>query len=108
MSYPGAGNSGLTTAAVQGVTNASESFVNEGTVPTLTGTGIAFVAPDTITDSGNGLAVFNAGQMIEVSHATLNSNIYKVKTVAAGTITVYEQIVADEAAGALIELRQGG
>lgn len=73
--------------------------------PVLTGTGIAFVAAGTITDSGNGLAVFKAGQSIEAAGSPLNSRTYVVQTSAAGSLTVLPGVVQEEAAGAVISIR---
>jgi len=52
------------------------------------GVTIAFTAPDTITDSANGLAVFRVGQRIRIQGSTINDNAYVCKTVAAGTIVI--------------------
>lgn len=57
---------------------------------TYTASTIAFVdsGPDTITDSANGLASFQAGQTIVVSGSTSNDGVYVVDTAVAGTITL--------------------
>lgn len=49
---------------------------------------ISFTGPGTIADSANGLGVFRIGQSIRVQGSTLNDNVYVVRTVAAGSITV--------------------
>lgn len=107
MTFTGKSASGLTNAAVQGVTSASRGFINEGVIPTVTSTGISFTAPNQMDDSNSGLAVFNQYQLIEISNSPLNSNIYKIATVAAGTITFFEQNIQNESAGAAVEVRQG-
>ena len=71
----------------------------------IRGTGIAFVATGTITDSGNGLAVFKVGQAIEVLGSPLNSRTWIVQTSAAGTLTVLPAMVQAESAGATIAIR---
>lgn len=74
----------------------------------LTGTGISFTATGTIADSGNGLAIFGAGQRIEVRGSPLNSAVYAVVTSAAGTLTVLPALVQSEAAGATITIEKAG
>lgn len=69
------------------------------------GTGIAFTAPGTITDSGNGLAIFRPGQAIEVSGSAFNSRRFVVGTSAAGTLTVLPGIVQSAVAGPSITIR---
>jgi len=89
---------------VNGTTNArikESDFASSG----YSATTIAFVAPDTITDSANGLARFVVNEEIEVCNSTVNSSVFKVKTAAAGTITVYSQNVTAESAGGLFMIR---
>jgi len=47
-------------------------------------------SPDSITDTGNGLAIFEPGDMITVEGAATGANDgdYEILTVAAGTITI--------------------
>jgi hypothetical protein len=71
----------------------------------LTGTGIAFVATNQITDSGNGLAVFKVGQSIDVLGSPLNSRTWTVTASAAGTLTVLPALVQAESAGASINIK---
>lgn len=61
--------------------------------------------PDTITDSANGFADFAAGTFILVSGSASNNAIYRVTTVAAGTLTLdsTEQLTA-ELAGASVTI----
>lgn len=66
---------------------------------TLTAATIAFAAPDTMTDTGNGLGIFASGDIVEVEGTTLNDGIYEVDTAAAGTITFIEQTIVLEALG---------
>lgn len=69
------------------------------------GTTIAFVASsDTITDSGNGLAGFEVGCDIHVSGSASNDGEYRVTASAAGTLSVFPQVV-DESASLAIEIR---
>ena len=73
----------------------------------VTGTGIAFVAPDTITDSGSGLGIFASGDYIRVTSVSgVNDGIYEVDTAAAGTITTIEQTISAESAGPSITLAE--
>ncbi len=73
--------------------------------PTLTAITIAFnetATPDTITDSGNGFvtAGFKAGDIVTVSGSTSNDNDYTIVSVAAGTLTLGNGVLAlDEIAG---------
>jgi hypothetical protein len=73
--------------------------------PNIRGTGIAFSGPATITDSGNGLAVFKVGQALDIVGSPLNSRTWIVATSAAGTLTVTPAIVQSEVAGATISIR---
>ncbi len=59
---------------------------------------ISYTAPDTISDSGNGLGGFSEGDVISVRGSTSNDGIYTVITSAAGEITVNEPVV-NEGAG---------
>jgi hypothetical protein len=81
------------------------SFSGDKGGPNVRGTGIAFVASGTITDSGNGLAVFKVGQSIEVLGSPLNSRTFVVQTSAAGSVTVLPGVVQSEDAGATIAIR---
>lgn len=76
---------------------------------TYMSTGIAFVAPDTITDSGNGLGVFSVGQTLQVIGSAKNTRWWKILTVAAGTITISSSqvggVVTAESAGPTIRLK---
>ena len=80
-----------------------------GTPVEVTGTGIAFVedTTDTITDTGNGLAVFLLGYMVHVSGAGEDDNNgWKgpVLATAAGTLTIPDGQIVDESAGESITL----
>lgn len=72
--------------------------------PNVAGTGISFTATDTIADSGNALAVFGVGEMIEIRGAASNSRVFRVVTSAAGTLTVLPALVANESAGASMRI----
>jgi hypothetical protein len=71
---------------------------------TVVGTGISFTAPDTIADSGNGLAAMGVNAQIEVRGSPKNSRVFDVVTSAAGTLTVRPALVTSEAAGASITI----
>ena len=60
-------------------------------------------APDEITDSGNGLAVFEVDEVVESQGSTSNDGVDIVQTVAAGALGV-DDAVTLEAAGAAIIL----
>lgn len=73
--------------------------------PIITAITIAFnetATPDTITDTGTGFvtAGFKAGDLITVSGSTSNDGNYTIVTVAAGTLTLGNGVLAlDEIAG---------
>ena len=72
----------------------------------LTGTGIAFAAttPGTITDTGNGLAIFKTGDVLIVTGSGLHDGTYNISTGnVAGTIRTTEATLL-EAAGATVSL----
>ena len=72
----------------------------------LTGTGIAFAAttPGTITDTGNGLAIFKTDDVLIVTGSASNDGTYNISTGnVAGTIRTTEATVL-EAAGATVSL----
>ena len=65
----------------------------------LTATTISFTAPDTIGDTGSGLAIFAIGDFIRVAGTPTNDGLYEVLTSAAGTLTLVEQTILTQAAG---------
>lgn len=74
---------------------------------TVSDTTIAFVDsnPDTITDSNNGLANFQVGDVLEVSGSASNDGTYTIATVSAGTITLDAgDSLSAEGAGASVTL----
>ena len=71
---------------------------------TLTDTTISFTAPDTIGDTGNGLAIFGIGERIRIAGSTGNNAIFEVLTSSASTLTVVEQSILTEAAGPSITI----
>lgn len=81
----------------------SRSFSrNPGAGTTRTATTISFIAPETIADSGNGLACFIAGQRITVRGSARNSRVWTVATSAPGALTVIPALVTTEAADTTI------
>ncbi len=74
----------------------------------VTGTTISFTAGSTIADSGSGFGSLVVGQWIEVSGAATaaNNGVFKLATVAAGSITVEQGTLATESAGATVTVRQ--
>lgn len=77
---------------------------NKGGV--LKGAGISFTNPATIADSGNGLAIFAAGSVIQVEGSPKNSRRLRVTASSAGSLTVSGGALTTESAGAAITLRQ--
>ena len=73
----------------------------------LRGTGIAFAATNSITDSGNGLAVFSVGDSIRVEGSASNNGRFTVTSVAAGTLGVAETVVTEAAGNSILLQRIG-
>lgn len=71
----------------------------------LAGTTIGFGATNTITDSGNGLAIFGVNEVIEVRGSADNDGEYIVSASAAGSLTVTPG-TSTESAGASVEIRR--
>lgn len=84
-------------------TTDNQSIATGGTAVTLTAATIAFTSPDTITDSGNDLIKFLAGDYIEISGSASNNGTFLVSTTSAGTITVPSGITT-EGAGATVTI----
>lgn len=76
--------------------------------PTLRAATISFTGPNTIADSGNGLAIFPAGARVRVQGSAANNREFVVVTSAAGTLTVRPSRVTSAAAGPTVELRRIG
>ncbi|MDX1341260.1 MAG: hypothetical protein R3227_02875 [Reinekea sp.] len=79
----------------------------------LTATTISFTSPDTIGDTGSGLAIFSVGDRLRIEGAGAGTNagkIVKVATVVAGTITIeqnqFEPTLDTQAAGGSVTLTQ--
>ncbi len=81
----------------------NQSIGTGGSTTVLTASTISFTAPDTISDSGNGLAIFPATKYIEISGSASNDGSYLVSTSAAGTLTVPSGITT-EGVGASITI----
>jgi hypothetical protein len=71
-------------------TRRSVTFIDRdpGSGGVLRGTGLAFVSPNQITDSGNNLARFGVGSLIGTRGSPTNSRSYEVTVSAAGTLTL--------------------
>ena len=65
---------------------------------------IAFGAPDLITDSASGLAVFELGEQVGVQGSIAQDGVYEVATVVAGQLDMVEQTITLEIAGPAIAL----
>jgi hypothetical protein len=67
---------------------------------------ISFTAPNIISDSGNGLAVFSAGQRIRISGAANNANnsVFTTVSVSANQIQTVENTIVSEAAGNSVQI----
>ena len=77
------------------------------TTTTVTAATISFASSDnSVNDSANGLAGFTAGERLVVNGSTDNDKSHTIVTVAAGKLTLDEDVntVVDEAAGATITL----
>ena len=79
----------------------------------MTETTISFTNPDTIGDTGSGLAIFEVGDRIRISGAGAGTNAGKIVTVAtvvAGTITIdqsqFQPVLDTQAAGGSVTLTQ--
>jgi hypothetical protein len=70
----------------------------------VTAATIAFTNPDTITDSGNGLGIFQLGDRIQVAGSTQNNGSFTVARVSAGSIQTRETTIQTEGAGAMITI----
>lgn len=70
------------------------------------GSNITFTAPDLMNDSGNGMGVFSAGDIVEVVGSTGNDGIYEVGTVLAGSLEFVEQTIGTEGSSGSSEVHQ--
>ena len=68
------------------------------------GTGLAFVSPDQITDTGNDLAQFGVGEFVNVPDSTAQDGTYEPATVVAGQLDMVEQTITAEGAGPSIAI----
>lgn len=89
-------------------TRRQQSTLTRDGAVTLRGTGIAFTGSQTITDSGNGLAVLPVGSVVQTRFTTLNNRSFEVSTSAAGTLGISNPTTVAESAGSQIELRRVG
>lgn len=80
----------------------TEVTINAATIAAVDGGASA----DSFTDSGNGLAVFAAGNPVQTHgfDTTANNGTFDILTVAAGTITVPTGSLTAESAGAAVQL----
>lgn len=65
---------------------------------------LAFVSPDQITDTGNGLGVFEVGEFVTVQGSIAQDGTYEIATVVAGQLDMVEQTITAEAAGPSIAI----
>jgi len=65
---------------------------------------IAFVTPDQITDTGNDLAKYNAGEFIDLQLSP-EDGVLEVDVAIAGQIDTIEQTIDNQTAGADYALR---
>jgi hypothetical protein len=68
------------------------------------GVGLAFVAPDQITDTDSDLAQFEVGEYLEVEGSTAQDGTYEPATVVAGQLDMVEQTITAEGAGPSIAI----
>ena len=69
------------------------------------GVGLAFVAPDQITDTDNDLAQYNPIEYVDVQGSIAQDAVYQVDTRVAGQLDMIEQTITAEAAGPSILVR---
>jgi len=99
----------------QGMPSSSETLTafyyrNPYDMATITGgTDISF-ATNTITDAGNGLGVFHAGQTIDVTSTSNNNDMLTVSSVATtgATMVVVESLTTEANTSATIKSRPDG
>ncbi len=84
-------------------TTDNQSIGTGGSSTTLAADTISFTAPDTISDSGSGLAIFPAAKYIEISGSASNDGQFLVSTSSADTLTVPSGITT-EGAGATVTI----
>jgi hypothetical protein len=65
----------------------------------LQGTGLAFVSPDQVTDTGSELAQFEVGEFVRAEGSTAQDGEYEIATVVAGQLDMVEQTITAEGAG---------
>lgn len=66
---------------------------------------ISFTAPNTISDSANGLALIKTNDVVDVRGSALNSRRYYVASGgSAGSFTVVPAVIQTEAAGATVTI----
>ena len=69
---------------------------------------ISFTGPDTIADSGNGLAIFPVGARLRVQGSAANNREFTVTASAVGSLTVRPARVTTASASPAVELRRIG
>lgn len=91
-------------ASANGSRSNSRKIERDPGGPVLIAATISFTNAGTISDSGNGLALFVAGAEIEVRGSASNNRRFVVQTSAAGSLTVLPGVVVTEAAGATVTI----
>jgi len=71
---------------------------------TLSATTIGFAPPNQITDTGNGLAAFSAGDRIRISGSAKNNGVYTIAAVGPGAIQTRETTIQNEPPGANVDI----
>jgi lysophospholipase L1-like esterase len=94
-------------AGHNGVLKSPQVRLGENSGVTVTGSTISFnAATNTINDSANGLAGFQANRLINVAGSVSNNRTFLVTGVTAGSLTVSTSTpVTQESAGASVTLR---
>jgi hypothetical protein len=70
----------------------------------VSATTIGFAPPNQITDTGNGFAIFSAGDRIRISGSANNNGVYTIAAVGPGAIQTRETTIQNEPAGANVEI----
>lgn len=68
------------------------------------GVGLAFAAPDQITDTEDDLGQFEVGEFVDAQGSTAQDGSYDVATVVVGQLDMVEQTITLEAAGPSIAI----
>lgn len=102
----GSRQSQTTFNSTPGSTRQSQSFGLDGAgnAGSDKGTTISFTAPNSISDSANGLGSFKSNDLVVVVGSAANSRTWTITAASAGSLTVWPTGISTEAAGQKITL----